>query len=215
MTRPRAVLFDWDNTLVDSWETIHDALSHCFKAMGREPWSLGEVKARTRLSLREAFPPIFGERWEEAQRHYFARFAAIHLERIKPLPGVEAMLDGLAALGVPLGVVSNKTGATLRREAEHFGWTGRFAGLVGAGDAGEDKPAAAPIRLALESTGIPAGDRVWYVGDTAMDMECAANAGCQGVLLFGETADDPAFARWPPALRFADCGALLAFLKAL
>ena len=52
MTRPRAVLFDWDNTLVDSWNTIHDALGYCFTRMGREPWGLDEVRARTRLSPR-------------------------------------------------------------------------------------------------------------------------------------------------------------------
>jgi phosphoglycolate phosphatase len=26
MQRPRAILFDWDNTLVDSWAVIHEAL---------------------------------------------------------------------------------------------------------------------------------------------------------------------------------------------
>lgn len=214
MTRPRAVLFDWDNTLVDSWDTIHDALSYCFVAMGREPWSLAEVKARTRLSLKEAFPPLFGERWPEARQHYFERFAAIHLDRIKPLPGIEAMLDGLAALDLPLAVVSNKTGDTLRREAAHFGWTDRFVRLVGAGDAAQDKPDAAPILLALESAGIPAGDQVWYVGDTALDMAAAANAGCRGILLHSG-AEDPEFGRWPPAAQFPDGESLLIHIGAL
>ena len=27
LPRPRAILFDWDNTLVDSWVTIHEALN--------------------------------------------------------------------------------------------------------------------------------------------------------------------------------------------
>jgi phosphoglycolate phosphatase len=215
VNRPRAVLFDWDNTLVDSWDTIHDALGFCFVAMGREPWSLAEVKARTRLSLREAFPPLFGERWEEAQQHFFARFAAIHLERIKPLPGVTAMLDGLAALGLPLGIVSNKTGPILRREAAHFDWTGRFSAIVGAGDAAADKPAAAPVRLALEGVGIEPGADIWYVGDTALDMHCAANAGCRAVLLFSDGTGDGDFDRWPPDLRFPHCEALLSQIKAL
>ena len=26
MSLPRAIVFDWDNTLVDSWATIHEAL---------------------------------------------------------------------------------------------------------------------------------------------------------------------------------------------
>jgi phosphoglycolate phosphatase len=215
MTRPRAVLFDWDNTLVDSWDTIHDALGHCFTKMGREKWSLAETKARTRLSLIEAFPPIFGERWQEARQHYFDRFHEIHLERIKPLAGVADMLDGLAALGVPLAVVSNKTGATLRQEAEHFGWTPRFARLVGAGDASADKPAAAPILMALAAVGGSPSAESWYVGDTAVDMECAANAGCHAVLLHTEPASDPGLARFAPALSFADCAALLAHIKGL
>ena len=80
-------------------------------------------------------------------------------------------------------MVSNKTGPVLRREAAHLGWTGYFARLVGAGDAAADKPDAAPVDLALDGSGIVCGDAVWYVGDTAIDMECAANAGCVGVLL--------------------------------
>ncbi|HEY5208422.1 MAG TPA: HAD family hydrolase [Stellaceae bacterium] len=215
MSRPRAVLFDWDNTLVDSWDTIHEALNHCFNAMGRAPWTIAETKARTRLSLKEAFPPIFGERWEEARDHYLSHFAAIHLARIKPLPGVLAMLDGLAELGVPLAVVSNKTSATLRREAAHFGWHGRFARLVGAGDADADKPAAAPILMALAALDLKPGLDAWYVGDTALDMECAANAGCHPVLLHTEPAGDVEFARFIPALRFGDCAALMAHIKVL
>jgi len=43
-TRPRALLFDWDNTLVDSWLVIHDALVVTFTAMGHEPWTLAETK---------------------------------------------------------------------------------------------------------------------------------------------------------------------------
>ncbi len=215
MSRPRAILFDWDNTLVDSWGTIHDALRHCFVAMGREPWSLAEVKARTRLSLMEAFPPLFGERWREARQHYLDRFTAIHLATITPLAGAEAMLEALAASTIPLGVVSNKTGRHLRREVEHFGWTPRFARVVGAGDAAADKPAAAPVLMALDAAGAAPGPDVWYVGDTAMDMECAAAAGCAGVLLHTELASEAGLARFPPALRFADCAALATYIKAL
>jgi phosphoglycolate phosphatase len=215
MNRPLAVLFDWDNTLVDSWDTIHEALRHTFVNMGREPWSVAEVKARTRLSLVEAFPPLFGERWQEARAHYFERFHQIHIDRIKPLPGADAMLDTLVGLGLPLGVVSNKTGATLRLEAEHFGWTKHFKRLVGAGDATADKPAAAPILMALETVGLPPDKDIWYVGDTALDMECAVNAGCMPVLLHTNYADEPGFARFPPVLRFSDCAALIAHIKGL
>ncbi|MGH7088637.1 MAG: HAD family hydrolase, partial [Stellaceae bacterium] len=162
---PRAILFDWDNTLVESWDAIHHALVVTFEAMGREPWSLDETKARVRRSLRDAFPSLFGERWREAQRLYIDTFTATHLERIAPAPDAAALIEELARRQHYLAVVSNKTGAVLRREAAHLGWTRFFARLVGAGDATEDKPAAAPIRLALEGSAL-GPEESWYVGDT-------------------------------------------------
>src|SRR6202040_342939 len=78
---PRAILFDWDNTLVDSWATIHDALNFLMRAMNKPEWSLAETRERVRLSLRESFPLHFGERWEEAREIYLDRFRAIHLDR--------------------------------------------------------------------------------------------------------------------------------------
>src|SRR5215469_13443713 len=150
---PRAILFDWDNTLVDSWATIHDALNFLMTAMARPLWSLEETRERVRLSLRESFPRLFGERWLEAQQIYLDRFRAIHLERLTPLPGGEAMLRALADDGLYLAVVSNKTGAVLRAEAAHLGWTPLFGAIVGAGDADVDKPHPAPVALALEPGG--------------------------------------------------------------
>lgn len=212
---PRALIFDWDNTLVDSWDAIHHALVVTFTAMGHEPWSLADTKAKVRRSLRDAFPAIFGERWDEARKLYLDTFTATHLERIAPVPGAEDLLAELAARGHYLAVVSNKTGPVLRKEAAHLGWTRFFTRLVGAGDAAADKPNAAPMRLALEGSGITAGAAVWYVGDTAIDMECAANSGCHGVLLGAVDQADPDFSRFPPALQFAACETLLRHLRGL
>ncbi|HEY4821785.1 MAG TPA: HAD hydrolase-like protein, partial [Xanthobacteraceae bacterium] len=130
MPHPRAILFDWDNTLVDSWATIHDALNFLMRAMDKPEWSLAETRERVRLSLRESFPLHFGERWEEAREIYLDRFRAIHLDRLAALPGREAMLRSLADAGIFLGVVSNKTGALLRREVEQLGWASFFGSVV-------------------------------------------------------------------------------------
>ena len=176
LSRPRAIIFDWDNTLVDSWATIHDALNFLMAAMERPLWTIDETRERVRLSLREAFPAMFGERWEEAQQIYLDRFRAIHLERLTALPGREAMLRRLAADGHYLAVVSNKTGPVLRHEVAHLGWTPFFGAIVGAGDAHADKPHRAPVELALQPSGIAPGAEVWFVGDTAIDMECALAA---------------------------------------
>jgi phosphoglycolate phosphatase len=214
LRRPRAILFDWDNTLVDSWATIHEALNFLMRAMGKPEWSLAETRARVRLSLRDAFPLHFGERWEEARGIYLGRFRDIHLERLTALPGRERMLRALAEQQVFLGVVSNKTGELLRREVAQLGWSGYFGSIVGAGDAPADKPAAEPVHLALAPSGVPAGAEVWFVGDTAIDMECARNSGCVAVLL-GDAAVPDEFARFAPHLSFADEAGLFRALEGL
>jgi len=214
LVRPRAILFDWDNTLVDSWATIHEALNICMAAMGKPAWSLVDTKQRVRLSLRESFPVHFGERWEEARQIYLDHFRAIHLERLAPLPGRGELLHGLAAEGIFLGVVSNKTGFLLRREAQQIGWSAYFGNVVGAGDATADKPDAAPVRLALEESGIEAGEAVWFVGDTGVDMECAGNSACVPVLLGGELAPEELGAH-APRLEFSDPAALFRFIQGL
>ncbi|HEY1299515.1 MAG TPA: HAD-IA family hydrolase [Stellaceae bacterium] len=211
---PRAILFDWDNTLVDSWATIHEALNITMAAMSRPPWSLADTKERVRLSLRESFPYHFGERWEEAQVIYLEAFQAIHLDRLTALPGRGEMLTRLAETGVYLGVVSNKTGPILRREAERIGWSRFFGRVVGAGDAAADKPHAAPVALALEASGIDVGAEVWFVGDTGVDLECARNAGCVPILL-GDGLGAAELAGCPPHHRCADADALFRLLRDL
>ena len=214
LRRPRAIIFDWDNTLVDSWGTIHDALNFLMAAMEKPLWTIEETRERVRLSLRDAFPAIFGDRWEEARQIYMDRFQAIHIERLTPLPGREAMLRQLSADGHYLAIVSNKTGAVLRAEAEHIGWSSLFGSIVGAGDAHTDKPHHAPVELALRPSGIAPGPDVWFVGDTAVDMECAIAAGCVPVLLgIDETVDE--FLQFPPVLTLADDAALFRALQGL
>ena len=215
LSRPRAVLFDWDNTLVDSWATIHEALNFVMAAMDKPAWTFADTKQRVRLSLRESFPLHFGDRWELARDIYLDRFRAIHLERLTPLGGREAMLRDLAATGIYLGVVSNKTGPLLRREVEQIGWSGLFGNVVGAGDAAADKPASDPVHLALEqSGGVIAGDAVWFVGDTAVDMECALASGCVPVLL-GTPESPEEFSRFAPRLSFDDGASLFHALRGL
>jgi phosphoglycolate phosphatase len=214
LARPRAILFDWDNTLVDSWATIHEALNVVMAAMEKPLWSLQETKERVRLSLRESFPIHFGEQWEEARQIYLDAFRAIHLERLTSLPGRGELLRALFREGIFLGVVSNKTGSLLRREVDRIGWSGFFGSVIGAGDAAVDKPDAAPVALALESSGIKAGDGVWFVGDTGVDMECARNSGCVPVLL-GSRVTAREFFCCAPRLVFSDGAALFHFMQGL
>lgn len=183
---PRAILFDWDNTLVDNWPAVNQALNAAFAAMGHEPWTLEETRSRVKKSLRDSFPEMFGDRWTEARDAFYGRFAEVHLDYLDPIPGSAAGLSWLAGAGIYLGVVSNKAGEYLRAEAVRLGWDAYFGKVVGATDAKRDKPDPAPVHLALAGSGIVAGPDVWFVGDGAIDVECALNAGLTPIAFLRE-----------------------------
>ena len=214
--RPRALLFDWDNTLVNTWGAIHHALTVTFEAMGQEPWTLEQTRQRVRRSAREAFPELFGGRAEEAAGIFYQTFESDHLETLEAREGAEALLRGLAESdSYYLAVVSNKRGDLLRREAARLGWDGYFERLVGANDAARDKPAVDAVEMALGDSGLAPGPEIWFVGDTDIDMVCAANAGCLPVLLRAEPPGAGEFTGSEPGVHVAGCVQLLEVVRAI
>jgi len=206
---PRALLFDWDDTLVDNWGTIHQALNATLAAMGQPTWSFDQTLRRVRQSSRDGFPRMFGERWREAQKIFYDAFAREHLQTLQALPDAEATLERLSEAGFYLAVVSNKHGEFLRREADYLGWSKYFRRLVGAGDAVADKPAVDAVAMALDGSGVGRGPQVWFVGDADIDVECARNAGLTAVLLCGGRRGQAMAVDPGDALRMADCAELL------
>lgn len=180
---PTAILFDWDNTLVDTWKTIFYAMNDTLLAFGLEPWAEEFALANIQRSGQEAFPKWFGDQAREAQIFFYRLVEEDNLQGLNPMPGAKAVLEVLAQKGVPIGIVSNKRGAYLRKEVAYLGWQDYFGVLVGAGDAARDKPAADPVLLALQSLKIPASQQVWMVGDAPVDWDCALAAGCQPIAI--------------------------------
>ncbi len=216
LVRPRALLFDWDNTLVDTWGAIHHALKVTFEAMDQEPWTLAQTRQRVRRSAREAFPVLFGARAEEAAGIFYQAFESDHLETLEAREGAEALLRGLVESGgYYLAVVSNKRGDLLRREAARLGWEGYFERLVGANDAARDKPAVDAVKMALGDSGLAPGPEIWFVGDTDIDMVCAANTGCLPVLLRAEPPGADEFTGSEPGVHVVGCVQLLEAVRAI
>jgi phosphoglycolate phosphatase len=210
---PQAVLFDWDNTLVDNFGCIQVSLNTALAAFNKPPWSLEETRARLKLSPRDALPRLFGENWKEARDIFYAAFEERHLDHLKPLQGAEALLRALTDSGIYLAVVSNKTGPFLRREADWLGWSNYFGRVVGSSDAVADKPDPAPVLLALEPAGIQPGSEVWFIGDTDIDMQCARNANCIPILINNGAMDEEERARNAPALCLSTCEELAALVR--
>lgn len=213
LTKPKAILFDWDNTLADTWPTIHQAMSETFTAMGNEPWTMEVTKERVHRSLRDSFPEIFGDRWEEAGDLYITNFRRVHLEKLTPLEDAEEVLKALKDTDIYVALVSNKTGSSLRLEVDHIGWNGYFSKVIGAKDADEDKPSIKPVLLALEGSGITPGQDVWFVGDSVTDMECAYNANCIPIFYGDQDLSSERFKDFQPVRHFKNHADLVAFIK--
>lgn len=210
--RPTVLLYDWDNTLVDGWAGITAALNAVFTAFDKPLWTVEETRERVRVSLRDSFPIMFGDAWERARDLFYATLSEQHLQHVRPMPGADDALQAGALW--PQGVVSNKTGRFLRAEVLHLGWTSHFGSVIGAGDASADKPDPAPLRLALAQLGSTADASVWYLGDTALDMQAARAAGVTSVLI-GDAGHDGGVAHANPHLHFPSAHHLAARLREL
>ena len=215
LPNPKAVLFDWDNTLVDTWPVIHAALNETLRYMHHPEWSLERVKREVKKSMRDSFPEMFGERWEEAAQHYQQSYRALHLGQLQPLPGAEETLRLLRRQPLFLGLVSNKKGDTLRQELKHLGWEQYVDVTVGAGDATRDKPSCDPALLALKDSSHAAPEEVWFVGDTGVDLECAQGIGATGILFGDHTPVDAMHDGFPYRAHVRDHAELQELIRAV
>ena len=69
------------------------------------------------------------------------------------------------------------------------------------------------LELALAGSGIPRGPAVWFVGDAAIDVECARNAGCTAVQM-GEAQPEMAGITAPrPDRWISGCSAFAALVR--
>jgi phosphoglycolate phosphatase len=186
LPKPKAIIFDWDNTLVNTWPLIQEAIDETMIKMDRKPWGLEKVRDNVHKSMRESFPEIFGDDWQKAGEIYKNAYRSTHLDKIKLLPNALNLINAISEANILQFVVSNKIGVTLRKEVAKIGIDQKFFSLVGAGDAYYDKPSTEPIDLALLGTDLdPKKDEIWLIGDTIADVECAYNSGCRPIV-FGD-----------------------------
>jgi len=199
---PKAILFDWDNTLVNTWPVITDALNVTRATYGLETWTIEEARVKSARALRESFPEWFGTEWENARDIFYGHFAKVHCEKLQEMPGAGALCASLRRLGIPLFIVSNKKSQYLHDEIKHLGWESFFIKVVGAGEAPKDKPDRAVVDIALLGSEFHADDpAIWLVGDTYPDVLCAQAAGLTPVLMH----DSSIAQQFNVKIFFSDC----------
>jgi phosphoglycolate phosphatase len=182
-SKPDAIIFDWDNTLVDTWPLIHSAINEAMRAFGKEEWSLKRVHDEIYHSMRESFPLIFGDDWQKAGEVYKKSYRALHLEKLVFLDGALELLDKIQEKKILQFLVSNKIGTTLRKEAAHLKVDEKFFSIVGSLDADFDKPSSSPVELALIGSNLSLNNKnIWFIGDSVADVECAYSCGFQPII---------------------------------
>jgi beta-phosphoglucomutase-like phosphatase (HAD superfamily) len=60
MQKPDAVIFDWDDTIVDTWQVVRSAINTTLEAFGHAPWSEDEARKRIGPPARSLFSGLFG-----------------------------------------------------------------------------------------------------------------------------------------------------------
>jgi pyrophosphatase PpaX len=168
----RAVLFDWDGTLVDSYHADSSAYLAMFKQMGI-PWGLAE--------LAEHYAPNWYDVYRAAglhRRHWDAADAAwrLHYSRHRPklMPGVRRVLAAVDAR-YQLGLVTSGDRDRVLRQLREFRLTRLFRARVCSGDTTHKKPHPDPLQFALECLNFEARECV-YVGDSPEDVQMAKSA---------------------------------------
>jgi 2-phosphoglycolate phosphatase len=174
---PRAVLFDFDGTLIDSFPAIAASVNHVRALRGLAPLSVAEV---TRHVGRGAWHLLRHtvERGElEANvAAYREHHPSVLRDLTRLLPGAREALDALKARGVRLGVCSNKPVDFSRRLVEYLGVAAHFDVVLGPEDVARPKPAPDMLLEAMRRLGCRP-EEVLYVGDMTVDVETARAAG--------------------------------------
>lgn len=188
MTKPKAILWDWDNTLFDSWDIIHLGWNAVSEEFSLPILSLEEVKTFAHRSCRDIFPSLFLEESDRAANIFYKTVRAN--QRMTLMPGAQEILQFLHDQNILMGVVSNKEGNILRHEIETCGFSHFFSVIFGSGDVSHDKPAPDGIQQALDEIHLNPTDIV-YIGDTPVDVEAAFKAGCTSIVVHTKASCEP------------------------
>ena len=173
---PRAVVFDLDGTLLDSYAPIHECLSLVYAAFGKPPSMPEETRRMVGYGLESLVARAVGEEnVAEGVKIFRERYEKIGPTASKLLPGADEVTGRLHEAGIRLAIVSNKPARFSREILGALGVLWRFAFVGGPDDGYPPKPAPHMVFMALALTGARAEESV-YVGDMPVDVLTARAA---------------------------------------
>ncbi len=176
----RAAIFDLDGTLVDSAAVCAEILNAMLAARGA-PAALTSCQVVPHLSIggRQMVAALLGPHCGDAAcaiAEFRARYAAMPTPPGCLYPEVRTGLHLLHKHGFRLGICSNKPQNLCDKVLDELGLAPLFTAIIGGRAELPPKPAPDLLLAAMRQLGaVPAATR--FVGDSVLDMACAAAAG--------------------------------------
>ncbi len=174
------VIFDLDGTLLDTLDDLKNAVNAALAGHGAPARTREQVRMAIGDGLRMLLTRSLPTGAPDAEiAEAIADFKAFYDSNIdvetKPYPGVANLLAALMDAGIRIGVNSNKYDEAVKAlcESHFYGFYGRAFG-----ESAETPKKPSPVAAAriMKELGV-APNRTLYVGDSAVDLETAKNAG--------------------------------------
>jgi HAD superfamily hydrolase (TIGR01509 family) len=177
----RAVLLDWDGTLLNSYAADQRAYLAMFRAIGIE-WGPGEIDRHYSPDWYRVYRAarIPRAEWARADRLWRTAYKS---ERPALLPGARTVVHRLVRI-FRLGLVTSGSRARVKQQLREFEFTKHFSARVCSEDSRRRKPDPAPLQMALRLLRAEPEECV-YVGDAAEDIEMARRAGVRAIGVLG------------------------------
>lgn len=179
---PSAVIFDLDGTLLDTLDDLADSANEALAACGFPAHPVDAYRTFVgdgMAVLIERILPEASRTTGEVNRVlevYRAAYGRRWKAKTRPYPGIEELLTGLTAGGIPLAVLSNKPQAYTEICMAHFLGHHRFELIFGQRDHVTRKPDPAGAHEIAAELGLDVTE-ILFIGDTATDMDTATAAG--------------------------------------
>ena len=181
--RYRAVLFDLDGTLVDSYAALTDAVNFARRQHGLGDLTADNIREFVGEGLEMLMERAFGGRVpDNATDAFNARYDAVCCEQSRVLSDVVSTLNALSRLNVSMAVCTNKPTAFSRKILEFLNLASFFQAIVGPDVAGARKPQAEHVLRTLEATRCMPQEAL-FVGDMPIDVEAAHNSGIDAAVV--------------------------------
>lgn len=172
----RALLFDFDGTLLDTNELIEQTFLGVLDKFFPGRYKAEDVIHFNGPPLSETFSAIAPNQIDELIAAYRELNLELHDELVKEYDGVRETIRILKSRGHKLAIVSTKRRPTIERGLAIMGLRQEFDLIIGLDDVTHAKPHPEPVQLALEKLGVQPEEAL-MIGDNSHDIEGGKNAG--------------------------------------